>query len=121
MRRQEFAFLMARGSVFTTWRSHEPIVGLIVNNKGTADERVEECVQALEASSAFFASNKDILSKPLPNEEVLDKAMRTTIGGMDLYGHLVQTLRKHRAHVISQHTAQLQTHRSGLSVSHCVN
>ena len=95
---------------------------------------LEECVQALEASSTFFASNKNILSKPMPNEEVgpinffirirtqvLDKAMRTMIGGMDLYGHLVQTLRKHRAHVISQHTAQMQIHRSGPSVSHCVN
>lgn len=63
--------------------------GLIVNNKGSEDDRILECVAAYESTAAFLSQNRDILSKPIPNEDVLDRCMNTTIGGMDLYGHLV--------------------------------
>ena len=63
--------------------------GMITNNKGTDKERVDEAIEMYTRCSDFFATNTDILTKPLKGEAVMDACMNTKFGGLDFYGHQV--------------------------------
>jgi len=63
--------------------------GMITNNSGTEEERIAEAIETYDKVGAWLKTDGDILKKPVPKEEALTAAMRTTIGGEDLHGHLV--------------------------------
>ncbi|KAH8056524.1 hypothetical protein JL722_7360 [Aureococcus anophagefferens] len=63
--------------------------GMITNNKGPMDARVKEAVEAYGRLSAWLAENGDVLAAPRAGEAVVAGAMGTTLGGVDLYGHVV--------------------------------
>ncbi|KAH8061295.1 hypothetical protein JL721_8962 [Aureococcus anophagefferens] len=62
---------------------------MITNNKGPMDARVKEAVEAYGRLSAWLAENGDVLAAPRAGEAVVAGAMGTTLGGVDLYGHVV--------------------------------
>mmetsp|Transcript_12141 Transcript_12141/g.16429 ORF Transcript_12141/g.16429 Transcript_12141/m.16429 type:complete len:306 (+) Transcript_12141:39-956(+) len=64
--------------------------GMITNNKGTEAERIQEAIETYDRIGKWRIANADtVLTKPLPGEEILFKAMNSVIGGTDLYGHLI--------------------------------
>ena len=62
---------------------------MITNNKGPMDARVKEAVEAYGRLSAWLSENGDVLAAPRAGEAVVAGAMGTTLGGVDLYGHVV--------------------------------
>eukprot|EP00635_Sarcinochrysidales_sp_CCMP3193_P014560 CAMPEP_0118913656 /NCGR_PEP_ID=MMETSP1166-20130328/14369_1 /TAXON_ID=1104430 /ORGANISM="Chrysoreinhardia sp, Strain CCMP3193" /LENGTH=322 /DNA_ID=CAMNT_0006853221 /DNA_START=48 /DNA_END=1020 /DNA_ORIENTATION=- len=63
--------------------------GMITNNKGTEEHRIQEAVETYSRVGEWRRKNATTWLAPLKNEEVLFKAMNSTVGGTDLYGHLI--------------------------------
>lgn len=63
--------------------------GMMTNNKGSEEHRIQEAIETYERIGEWRQANLESWLKPLKNEEVLFQAMNSTVGGCDLYGHLV--------------------------------
>lgn len=74
----------------STW--HDRIIrGLWSHNKGSAKLRFEQTKEAFRKISTWRRENNidTILTRKLKGSELVMKHIRTTVGGDDLYGHIV--------------------------------
>lgn len=74
----------------STW--HDRLIrGLWSHNKGNAKLRFEQTKEAFRKISAWRRENKidTILTRKLKGFELVMKHIRTTVGGDDLYGHII--------------------------------
>ena len=63
--------------------------GMITNNKGPMEKRIEEAVEMYGRVGAWLNAHGDVLEAELPGESVMFSSMGSTLGGQDLYGHVV--------------------------------